>query len=75
MVAGDVPDSLQDCRLIGLDLGALVAGATMRGEFEERLKAVLEEVTKSEGEVILFIDEVRSYVMSTKTECSNNNAD
>ena len=44
MVAGDVPDSLQGCKLIGLDLGALVAGATMRGEFEERLKAVLEEV-------------------------------
>jgi len=44
MVAGDVPDSLKGCKLIGLDLGALVAGATMRGEFEERLKAVLEEV-------------------------------
>ena len=44
MVDGDVPDSLRGCKLIGLDLGALVAGATMRGEFEERLKAVLEEV-------------------------------
>jgi ATP-dependent Clp protease ATP-binding subunit ClpB len=54
MVAGDVPDSLQGCRLIGLDLAALVAGASMRGEFEERLKAVLEEVTKSEGEIILL---------------------
>ena len=52
MVAGDVPDTMRDCRLIGLDLGALVAGATMRGEFEERLKAVLEEVTKSEGEIV-----------------------
>lgn len=62
MVAGDVPDSLQDCRLIGLDLGALVAGASMRGEFEERLKAVLEEVTKSDGEIILFIDEMHTVV-------------
>ena len=58
MVSGDVPDTLQDCKLIGLDLGALVAGATMRGEFEERLKAVLEEVTDSDGEIILFIDEM-----------------
>ena len=57
MVAGDVPESLKDCRLIGLDLGALVAGASMRGEFEERLKAVIEEVTKSDGEIILFIGE------------------
>jgi ATP-dependent Clp protease ATP-binding subunit ClpB len=62
MVDGDVPDSLQDCRLIGLDLAALVAGASMRGEFEERLKAVLEEVTKSDGEIILFIDEMHTLV-------------
>ena len=62
MIAGDVPDSLKDCKLIGLDLGALVAGATMRGEFEERLKAVLEEVTKSDGEIILFIDEMHTVV-------------
>jgi ATP-dependent Clp protease ATP-binding subunit ClpB len=62
MVAGDVPDSLQNCRLIGLDLGALVAGASMRGEFEERLKAVLEEVTKSDGEIILFLDEMHTLV-------------
>ena len=62
MVAGDVPDSLKGCRLIGLDLAALVAGATMRGEFEERLKAVLEEVTKSQGEIILFIDEMHTVV-------------
>jgi hypothetical protein len=55
MVTGDVPESLRDCRLIGLDLGSLVAGASMRGEFEERLKAVLEEVTNSDGEIILFI--------------------
>ena len=62
MVDGDVPDSLKNCRLIGLDLGALVAGASMRGEFEERLKAVLEEVTKSDGEIILFIDEMHTVV-------------
>ena len=62
MVDGDVPDSLKNCRLIGLDLAALVAGASMRGEFEERLKAVLEEVTKSEGEIILFIDEMHTVV-------------
>ena len=62
MVDGDVPDSLKDCKLIGLDLAALVAGASMRGEFEERLKAVLEEVTKSEGEIILFIDEMHTVV-------------
>lgn len=62
MIDGDVPDSLKGCKLIGLDLGALVAGATMRGEFEERLKAVLEEVTKSEGEIILFVDEMHTVV-------------
>ena len=62
MIAGDVPDSLQNCKLIGLDLGALVAGASMRGEFEERLKAVLEEVTQSDGEIILFIDEMHTVV-------------
>ncbi len=62
MIAGDVPDSLKNCRLIGLDMGALVAGASMRGEFEERLKAVLEEVTKSDGEIILFIDEMHTVV-------------
>jgi len=63
MIAGDVPDSLKPpCKLIGLDMGALVAGASMRGEFEERLKAVLEEVTKSDGEIILFIDEMHTVV-------------
>jgi ATP-dependent Clp protease ATP-binding subunit ClpB len=62
MIQGDVPDSLKGCRLIGLDLGALVAGASMRGEFEERLKAVLEEVTNSNGEIILFIDEMHTVV-------------
>lgn len=62
MVSGDVPDTLKQCKLIGLDLGALVAGASMRGEFEERLKAVLEEVTQSDGEIILFIDEMHTVV-------------
>jgi ATP-dependent Clp protease ATP-binding subunit ClpB len=62
ILAGDVPDSLKGCRLIGLDLAALVAGATMRGEFEERLKAVLEEVKKSDGEIVLFIDEMHTMV-------------
>ena len=59
MITGDVPDTLKPpCRLIGLDMGALVAGATMRGEFEERLKSVIDEVQKSDGEIVLFIDEV-----------------
>jgi ATP-dependent Clp protease ATP-binding subunit ClpB len=63
MIAGDVPDSLKPpCKLIGLDMGALVAGASMRGEFEERLKAVLEEVQNSDGEIILFIDEMHTLV-------------
>ena len=63
MIAGDVPDTLKPpCKLVGLDLGALVAGSTMRGEFEERLKAVIEEVTSSNGEVILFIDEMHTLV-------------
>jgi len=63
MVAGDVPDTLKPpCKLIALDMGSLVAGASMRGEFEERLKSVLEEVQKSEGEIILFIDEMHTLV-------------
>ncbi len=62
MVAGDVPDSLKGCRLIGLDLAALIAGASTRGEFEERLKTILEEVTNSNGEIILFIDEMHNFV-------------
>ncbi|MEE3458170.1 MAG: Clp protease N-terminal domain-containing protein, partial [Lachnospiraceae bacterium] len=57
IVAGDVPDNLKDKHIFALDMGALVAGAKYRGEFEERLKAVLEEVRSSEGEIILFIDE------------------
>ncbi len=62
IVAGDVPEGLKNHKLIALDMGALVAGAKYRGEFEERLKAVLNEVTKSEGQIILFIDELHTVV-------------
>jgi ATP-dependent Clp protease ATP-binding subunit ClpB len=62
IVAGDVPDSLKNKKLLALDLGALVAGSKFRGEFEERLKAVIEEIQKSEGSIILFIDELHTLV-------------
>lgn len=58
MYQGDVPDTLKECRLVSLDMGALIAGASYRGEFEERLKKVVDRVKESEGEIILFIDEV-----------------
>ena len=68
IVAGDVPEGLKDKKIFALDMGALVAGAKYRGEFEERLKAVLEEVKKSEGEIILFIDELHLIVGAGKTD-------
>ena len=68
IVAGDVPEGLKNKKIFALDMGALVAGAKYRGEFEERLKAVLEEVRKSEGEIILFIDELHLIVGAGKTD-------
>ena len=62
IVKGDVPENLKNRTIFSLDMGALVAGAKFRGEFEERLKAVLQEVKKSEGKIILFIDELHTIV-------------
>ena len=68
IVRGDVPEGLKDKKLFALDMGALVAGAKYRGEFEERLKAVLDEVKKSEGKIILFIDELHTIVGAGKSD-------
>jgi ATP-dependent Clp protease ATP-binding subunit ClpB len=68
IVNGDVPESLQDKKLLALDMGALIAGAKYRGEFEERLKAVLQEVTSSDGGIILFIDEMHTLVGAGKAD-------
>ena len=68
IVRGDVPEGLKECTIFSLDMGALVAGAKYRGEFEERLKAVLQEVKKSEGKTILFIDELHTIVGAGKTD-------
>ena len=68
IVRGDVPDGLKDCTIFSLDMGLLVAGAKYRGEFEERLKAVLQEIKKSEGKIILFIDEIHTIVGAGKTD-------
>jgi ATP-dependent Clp protease ATP-binding subunit ClpB len=70
IVRGDVPEGLKDKRIVGLDMGALVAGAKYRGEFEERLKAVLKEVTDAEGKIVLFIDELHTVVGAGAAEGS-----
>ena len=68
IVRGDVPEGLKNCTIFSLDMGSLVAGAKYRGEFEERLKAVLQEVKKSDGKIILFIDEIHTIVGAGKTD-------
>src|SRR6202035_2660465 len=68
IVNGDVPESLNDKKLLALDMGALIAGAKYRGEFEERLKAVLQEVTGAQGGIILFIDEMHTIVGTGKAD-------
>src|SRR5207249_11389013 len=70
IVSGDVPEGLKEKRIIALDLGALIAGAKYRGEFEDRLKAVLKEVQESQGEIVLFIDELHTVVGAGAAEGS-----
>jgi ATP-dependent Clp protease ATP-binding subunit ClpB len=68
IISGDVPETLKDKRIIALDMGTLVAGTSFRGQFEERLKAIVKEVTQSEGEIILFIDELHTLVGAGATQ-------
>jgi len=68
IVSGDVPESVRDKKLLALDMGALIAGAKYRGEFEERLKAVLKEIEKADGQIILFIDEIHTLVGAGKAD-------
>src|SRR5260370_21728376 len=70
IVNGDVPESLKNKQLVSLDLGALIAGAKFRGEFEERLKSVLKEITSAEGHFVMFIDEMHTLVGAGKAEGS-----
>src|SRR5207244_3993883 len=70
IISGDVPDSLKNKRIIAMDIGAMVAGAKFRGEFEDRLKAFLKEVTDSQGQLILFIDELHTIVGAGAAEGS-----
>lgn len=74
IVRGDVPEWMQDQTIFALDMGALMAGAKYRGEFEERLKAVLDEIRASEGRILLFIDELHTIVGAGKTEGSTDAA-